>query len=531
MRLAIIGGGPAGYTAAEIAGRAGVSVTLFEQHALGGVCLNEGCIPTKTLLQSAKTYDHAKEAKKYAVNVGGPITPDLPRITLRKQKVVRKLVLGIKAKLQAAGVTVVTGRAVIVDAHHVACAGATYECDRLLLCTGSETFIPPIAGLDAVPYWTHREALEAKTLPDSLTIIGGGVIGMEFASFFCSLGTKVTVIEMMPEILGGLDAEISALLRAEYAKRGVRFLTGTNATGVALCPSAGEPDGGPATPHPAEATRAGLAAASVARHEGGSGASGSGGPCAGEANASEPCIGGPSAGKLGAVGPGIDKPCSGGPSSRRILVTYADAAGHEGEVVADRLLVCVGRRPVLSGYGLEGLGLECDGRGRPVVDAQMRTSVPTVFACGDLTGRSMLAHTAVRQAEVAVHTLLGQADAMCYDAIPGVVYTSPEVASVGQTEEQLQRAGTPYRAIRLPMTYSGRFVAENEGQTGLCKLLFAPDTTLLGAHLLGNPASEIIALAGMAIDLRLTAAQWGRTILPHPSVSEIFREALTQICR
>lgn len=181
-QVAIIGGGPAGYTAAEAAGRAGLSVVLFEKNSLGGVCLNEGCIPTKTLLYSAKTYDGARHASKYAVSVEN-VGFDLSKIIARKQKVVRKLVLGVKAKLTAHNVKIVTGTAEVVDKNHVRCGEEVYECDNLLLCTGSETFIPPIAGVDTVPYWTHRDALDNKELLQSLAIIGGGVIGMEFASF------------------------------------------------------------------------------------------------------------------------------------------------------------------------------------------------------------------------------------------------------------------------------------------------------------------------------------------------------------
>ena len=224
--VAIIGGGPAGYTAAEAAGKAGLSVVLFEKKSLGGVCLNEGCIPTKTLLYSAKTLDNARHAQKYAVNVTVDGF-DLPKIIARKQKVVRKLVLGVKAKLTAHQVQIVTGEAYIEDAQHIRCGEEVYECAHLLLCTGSETFVPPIPGVQEITYWTHREALDCKELPQSLTIIGGGVIGMEFASYFTSLGVKVTVIEMLDEILGGLDKEISSLLRAEYQKRGVQFLLST----------------------------------------------------------------------------------------------------------------------------------------------------------------------------------------------------------------------------------------------------------------------------------------------------------------
>lgn len=449
-QIAIIGGGPAGYTAAETAGKAGLSVVLFEKQSLGGVCLNEGCIPTKTLLYSAKTYDSARHASKYAVSVP-EVSFDLSKIVARKQKVVRKLALGVKGKLVANNVTVVNGEASIADKNHVLCGGETYECDNLLLCTGSETFIPPIPGVDEVPYWTHREALDNKELPKSLAVIGGGVIGMEFASFFNSLGVEVTVIEMLDEILGGMDKELSAMLRAEYTKRGIKFMLDTKV--VSLSGNVLE-DG-----------------------------------------------------------------------QAQVQVNYENAGG-AGSVVAERLLMSVGRRPVTKGFGLENLGLEKTERGNIWVDGQMRTSVPGVYACGDLTGFSLLAHTAVREAEVAVHAVLGKEDCMSYKAVPGVVYTNPEIAGVGDTEETLRKKGIPYRTIKLPMAYSGRFVAENEGVNGMCKLLLAEDDTLLGAHVLGNPASEIITLAGMAIELRLTVSEWKKIIFPHPTVGEIFREAL-----
>lgn len=445
-QVAIIGGGPAGYTAAEVAGKAGLSVVLFEKQSLGGVCLNEGCIPTKTLLYSAKTYDGARHASKYAVNVS-EVSFDLPKIIARKQKVVRKLVLGVKGKLTAHGVAIVTGTATIIDKNHIQCGEETYECENLLLCTGSETFIPPIPGVDTVPYWTHRDALDSKELPASLAIIGGGVIGMEFASFFNSLGVQVTVIEMLDEILGGMDKELSAMLRAEYAKRGIKFMLSTKVVSLA------------------------------------------------EADNS------------------------------LIQVNYENADG-SGSVTAEKLLMSVGRRPVSKGFGLENLNLAKTERGNIIVSQQMQTSEAGVYACGDLTGFSLLAHTAVREAEVAVHTILGKNDAMSYRAIPGVVYTNPEIAGVGETEESLQKKGIVYRTVQLPMAYSGRFVAENEGVNGVCKVILAEDDTVLGAHVLGNPASEIITLAGMAIELNLTVEAWKKIVFPHPTVGEIFKETI-----
>ena len=198
-----------------------------------------------------------------------------------------------------------------------------------------------------------------------------------------------------------------------------------------------------------------------------------------------------------------------------------------GKLRAEKLLVCVGRRPVTQGWGLENLHLRLTDRGNIIVDRQLRTSQPNVYAVGDLNGVSMLAHTAVREAEVAVASMAGKDEYMSYRAIPSVVYTNPEIAGVGQTESALQKRGTAYRALKLPMTFSGRFVAENEGQTGLCKLLIGSDNRLLGAHVLGNPASEIITLAAMAMEAGLTVDQWKRVVFPHPTVGEIFREVLS----
>lgn len=442
-QLAVIGGGPAGYTAAEMAGKAGLSVVLFEKNSVGGVCLNEGCIPTKTLLYSAKVHDTALHASKYGVSVK-EVSVDLGKVIARKTKVVRKLVLGIKAKLTAQHVTLVQGEAYIQDAHTICCGEETYECEHMMVCTGSTAFVPSIQGLDTVSYWTHREALDNKELPSSLVIVGGGVIGMEFASFFNSLGTKVTVIEMMDEILGGIDKEMAGLLRADYAKKGVTFLLSTQVTGV------GQTDEG-------------------------------------------------------------------------IEVKYKHD-GEEGAVCAQKLLMSVGRRPVMKGFGLENLNLELTPRGMVKVDECLQSSVPGVYVCGDLNGVSLLAHTAVREAEVAVHHILGEKDAMSYRAIPGVVYTNPEVASVGLTEEALEREGRTYRVVRLPAAYSGRFVAENEGVNGMCKVLVGEEEEILGVHLLGNPASELIVQAGMMIEDRRKLSEWKKYVFPHPTVGELFRE-------
>ena len=223
--LAIIGGGPGGYVAAERAGGAGLSVILFEKRELGGVCLNEGCIPTKTLLYSAKVLDYAHHADKYGVTVEGAAL-EYAKVLKRKEKVVKKLVGGVKVKMREAAVEVVKEEAVIRgkngEAFVITAGEASYEASHLLICTGSEAAVPPIPGLReglGTTVLTNREILALEEQPETLVVIGGGVIGMEFASFFNSIGTKVTVVEMLPKILGPMDDEISAMLQTQYAKK------------------------------------------------------------------------------------------------------------------------------------------------------------------------------------------------------------------------------------------------------------------------------------------------------------------------
>ena len=443
--VAIIGGGPAGYTAAERAAKGGLSTILFEKNALGGVCLNEGCVPTKTLLYSAKTYDNIRHASKYAVKAENP-SFDLGKIIARKNKVVKKLTAGIRMKMTEAGATVVNAEASIEGRAEdgtltIVAADTRYEAANLLICTGSETVIPPIPGLSETAYWTSREALQSKELPASLVIIGGGVIGMEFASFFNSLGVEVHVVEMLDKLLGPMDRELSAMLQAEYAKRGVKFYLGHKVTGV----------------HGTEVS--------------------------------------------------------------------VEKDGESFTLTGEKVLLSVGRRPVTKGFGLENLGVE-PFRNGVKVNEYMQTSLPNVYACGDITAFSLLAHTAVSEAEVAIDHILGKPHAMSYKAIPGVVYTNPEIAGVGRTEDELQAAGVDYQVKKIPMAFSGRFVAENEMGNGVCKLLLDGEGTLIGAHLLGNPASELIVIAGMAIEQGMKAEQLTRFVFPHPTVGEILKEAL-----
>lgn len=448
VNLAIIGGGPGGYVAAERAGAKGLKVVLFEKRDLGGVCLNEGCIPTKTLLYSAKIYENALHGDKYGVNAS-EVTFDFGKIVARKNKIIRKLVAGVGAKMKAHNVQVIKGEANIKgrsgNGIEIECNGETFLAENLLICTGSEAFVPPIPGVKEAGdiILTNREILALKEQPKSMVIIGGGVIGMEFASFYNSLGTEVTVVEMLPEILGGLDSEISAMLLDIYAKKGIKFQLACKVT---------------------------------------------------EIKGNE--------------------------------VIYLTPEGTTASVNGEKILVSVGRKAVTTGFGLENLGVELD-RGAIKVNEKMQTNVPNVYAAGDVTGFSMLAHTASREGEVVVNNLTGRPDKMRYNAIPGVVYTNPEVASVGLTEDIAEMNGIPYRVAKLPMAYAGRFIAENEGGNGLCKVLVgAEHGEVLGVHMLGNPCSEMIYGACMAIEQEMTLKEMEEVVFPHPTVSEIFKETI-----
>ena len=468
--LAIIGGGPAGYTAAELASKAGKDVILFEQTALGGTCLNVGCIPTKSLLYGAKQYYNATHAQKYGVTAGN-VTFDFAAMQKRKTIVVRKLVAGIRQRLNNEHCTIVNGAAAVLsrtDAQvTVSCNGETYEAENLMICTGSTNFVPPIPGIQDNPaIWDSTDALAATELPASVIIVGGGVIGMEFATLYHELGVPVTVIEAMPTILPNLDQEVVQILLDKYRKAGINIHTSTKVEAI-------------------------------------------------EGNTV----------KL---------------STNELPSTLNS---QHSTLSADKILVSVGRRANLK--GLEALtDIELN-RGAIVVDDFMKTNLPNVFACGDVTGKVMLAHVASRQAEVAVGRMLKQIplQRIAYNAIPSVVYTNPEIASVGLTEQQVREFYTEmegeagiakaggieafYEVKKLPMTFSGRFMAENDGETGLCKLLVDKrNKTVLGAHLIGNPASEFIAAASFAVRMGYTVAEMQQVVFPHPTVSEILHETL-----
>ena len=452
--LAIIGGGPAGYTAAEKASKAGKDVILFEQNAVGGTCLNVGCIPTKSLLYGAKQYYNATHAQKYGVTAEN-VTYDFAAMQKRKTIVVRKLVAGIKQRLNNEHCTLVSGAAQVLsrtdELISIRCNEETYEAENLLICTGSTNFVPPIPGIKDNPaVWDSTDALAASELPSSIIIVGGGVIGMEFATLYHELGVPVTVIEAMPTILPNLDQEVVSVLLEKYKKAGINILTST---------------------------------------------------------------------KVEAIEGNIVKL-----STSELLSTVNSQLS---TISAERILVSVGRRANLQ--GLEALkDLELN-RGAIVIDDFCKTNLPNVYAAGDVTGKIMLAHVAARQAEVCIGRLLKQIplQRIAYNAIPSVVYTNPEIASVGITEQQAAELNITPEVRKLPMTFSGRFMAENEGETGLCKMVIDSKTQMvLGVHMIGNPCSEFISAASFAVRNGYTVPEFQQVVFPHPTVSEILHEVL-----
>ncbi len=447
--LIILGGGPAGYNAAERAGHAGLKTHVIEERALGGVCLNEGCIPTKTLLYSAKIYDYAKHGEDYGVKFASA-SIDHAFVVERKNKVVKQLVSGVGGKLKKAGVEVVKATAAIKERNAegfvVVAEGKEYVGKQLLIATGSSAALPPIDGLqDSLKSGfalTNREVLDLKEIPKDIVIVGGGVIGLEMASYFNSVGSKVYVVEMMDHIAGATDREISTMLQKEYAKRGVEFILGARVTSI-----------------------------------------------------------------------------------KNKAVTY-EKDGKVVELKADYALVSIGRRARTAGIGCENIGLKLE-RGAIVTNEYGKTNVPGVWAAGDVNGKSMLAHTAYREGEVCINNILGKKDRINYNSIPSVIYTNPEVASVGETTESIKEKGIDASVETVTLKYSGRYIAENEHGNGVVKIITDnKHHNILGVHMIGSYASEIIYGAAMMVETEMRVADVQKLVFPHPTVCEVIREAM-----
>ncbi|MFP3042006.1 dihydrolipoyl dehydrogenase [Treponema primitia] len=457
----IIGAGPGGYLAAERLGHHKKKVLLIEEQHLGGTCLNVGCIPTKTLLNSAKLYVHAKEAGKFGVTAAD-VSFDWGVIQKWKEEVSAKLREGIAGQMKRFGVDVANGRGEILTPPRGSTPGKVkvtlsgggteeHEGRTILVSAGSVPAIPPIPGSKDNPRVVDSTGLlGVSSVPKRLAVIGGGVIGVEFAGLFSSFGSEVTVIEMMDEIIPFMDKEQAPLFR--------RALTGVNF-------------------------------------------------------------------KLGCKVEKIEG----------ATVHFTPKGKAPEAVEADLVLVAVGRRPVLNTWGAEAAGLDLTPKGVNV-DDRMRTNIPGVWAAGDVTGKSLLAHSAYRMAEVAVADILtnldgsapGTSNRMRYNAVPWAVYGVTEAAGVGMTEQEAAAKGIAIRKASLPMRVSGRFAAENTftGQGAVKVIADAATGCILGVHAVGAYASEFIWGGAALIEQELRIEDVKQIIFPHPTVSELIRDAV-----
>jgi dihydrolipoamide dehydrogenase len=447
----VIGGGPGGYLAAERLAHRGKSVLLVEKRFLGGTCLNVGCIPTKTLLNSAKHYLHAREAAQFGVHATG-LSFDLAEIMAWKEKVVETLRAGVASQMKRCKVKVIEGAGTLElngPSRGVRVEGTLYEAKAVLVATGSVPAMPPLPGAKDNPRVLDSTGLlSVKELPEKLCVIGGGVIGIEFASLFGTLGSRLDVVEMLDEIIPPMDKDQALLMRR--AMKEVGFHLGCRVT----------------------------------RIEGGT-------------------------------------------------VFFTTKDGKEESVAADLVLMAVGRKAETSSWGAKEAGIDVTGKGVGV-DERMRTCVPGVWAAGDVNGRSMLAHSAYRMAEVAVNDICAfleggsSADTMRYNAIPWAVYGIPEAAGVGLTEQDALEKGIAYKKAAVPMLLSGRFIAENGVRApGNVKVIAGEaDGRILGVHILGPYASEMVWGAAALIENEMRVSDVKEMVFPHPSVCEVIREAI-----
>ena len=429
MRLLIIGGGPGGYETAVEAAKRGLEVTLITEGPLGGTCLNEGCIPTKT-------FCHYAELIEQNLKAGLECKPSFAAVAERKQAVIEQLRGGIDMLLK--NVQVVRGKARFKDSRTVECEGQEYTADRIIIATGSVSATLPIPGADSC--LTSKEILDLKEVPESICVIGGGVIGLEFASILRSFGSEVTVLEYCPNILPRFDVDLAKRLKQSLSKRGINIEVQAQVTAI---------DGG--------------------------------------------------------------------------TVTYIKKE-KKFTVQADKVLMAVGRRPNVEGLDLEAGGIDYTRRGITVNDS-FETSVPGIFAVGDVVGGIMLAHAATYQGLHALNCICGQDDSIRFDLIPAAVFTMPEVATVGLTEEQCKEQELQVRCLKSFYRANGKAVSMDEAD-GYCKLIVSENGSILGAHILGAHASDLIHEVAAAMNMNVTLDRMQCVIHAHPTLSEIVQSAL-----
>ena len=446
--VAIIGAGPGGYIAALRASQLGAKVVCIERQWVGGVCLNEGCVPTKALLRSAEVFTMVKGASAFGVQVGEPRF-DWSKAQERKERVVEQLVAGVTKLLDRAGVEVVEGEATFVRANTLRVRRADGEhsvsADNIIVATGSRPLQVPIPGLGGPGVIDSSGALALEALPESICVVGSGAIGLEFASLFNALGVRVTLVEMLPRLAPLMDAAIGEGLSWSLTNRGVEVLTSTRVTRV-------------------EANNSGC------------------------------------------------------------LVSMEGPDG-ERRVEAEKVLSAIGRMPNVDGLGLEVLGLRASRSGIQV-DNRMRTAAPGVYAIGDVAAEGpMLAHVASHQGVVAAENALGHAAVMDYAAVPSCIFSLPEAASVGLTEEQARDQGYDVQVGVFALANTGKALALGDSE-GFVKVIAEGEYgAILGLHIVGPHASDLVSEGTLALLLEATLDEIERTIHPHPTLSEAIAEA------
>ena len=469
MKIIIIGAGPGGYETALLAAKRGVEVVLIESAHVGGICLNEGCIPTKTFCKNAEVLDSLREGETFGLT---DLTYgfDFSKVIDRKNAVVEQLRGGVEGLLNNKLITLVRGKASFKDAHTVTVTpGATpvtmeksveYSADHIIIATGSVSSSLPIPGADLPGILTSREILDIEKVPSSLCVIGGGVIGLEFASIFRSFGCEVTVLEYCKDILPRFDTDLAKRLKQSLSKRGISIETQAQVTSITEC----------------------------------------------DADA--------------------------------YTVSYT-RKGKEETVTAEKVLMAVGRRANVASLNLDDIGLEYTQRGIVTDERTMQTNIPHIYAVGDINGRMMLAHAATFQGIVALDHIMGVENQIDLSVMPAAVFTSPEAASVGLTEDECKERGIPVKCLKSFFRANGKAVTMGETD-GFCKVVVAAEPKegaqspyqpgrVLGCHLYGPHSSDIVQEACAMINRKATLEEFQSVIHTHPTLTEVLQSAIHSV--
>ncbi len=444
MKLIIIGAGPGGYETAVLAAKRGVETVIIEAGPVGGTCLNEGCIPTKSFCKNAEVVDGLKEAEAFGIT-GLEYNFDFEKVIARKNAVVEQLRGGVEGLLGHKLITLVRGKASFKDDHTVIVDGQEYYGDYIMVATGSISASLPIPGADLPGILTSKEILDIQEIPQRLCVIGGGVIGLEFASIFRSFGSEVTVVEYCKDILPRFDTDLAKRLKQSLGKRGIEINTQSQVLSIS------------------------------------------------ETNG-------------------------------EYTVTYS-RKGKEETVVADKVLMAVGRKANVNSLNLADAGIEFTPRGI-IVNDFMQTNVPHIYAIGDVNGKMMLAHAATFQGIVALDHIMGIENEINLNVMPAAVFTAPEAASVGKTEDECKDAGIPVKCLKSFFRANGKAVTMGETD-GFCKVVVHAETGhVLGCHLYGPHASDIVQEACALISRKATLKQFQDIIHTHPTLCEVLQMAI-----